>query len=212
MRILLVIALLLGGAMLTGCDSSNEGGSATVRVLLTDAPFPFHLVDSANVAIERVELIGDGGREVLLDSTHNPIPFNLLDLRDGVTAELAVHEVPGGRYTQLRVIVSEEAEVVLIDEDPADDVPARRFALRVPSGAQTGIKLNLPRIDVDEEGETVEVVVDFDVEHSFVVQGNPETPAGINGFTFKPVLKIERLVINGDEVPESDFPAEDRQP
>jgi hypothetical protein len=31
--------------------------------------------------------------------------------------------------------------------------------------------------------------VDFDVDDNFVLQGNPETPAGIHGVLFTPVLK-----------------------
>ena len=38
-------------------------------------------------------------------------------------------------------------------------------------------------------GETV-LVVDFDVNQSFVIQGNPNTPAGINGVLFKPTLRV----------------------
>ncbi len=33
------------------------------------------------------------------------------------------------------------------------------------------------------------MTLDFDLEKSFVVQGNPNTAAGIKGFHFKPVVK-----------------------
>src|SRR5690606_121531 len=33
-------------------------------------------------------------------------------------------------------------------------------------------------------------VLDFDVSKSFVIQGNPETPAGINGMILKPTLRV----------------------
>ena len=38
-------------------------------------------------------------------------------------------------------------------------------------------------------GETV-LVVDFDVNQSFVLQGNPNTPAGIKSVSFRPTLRV----------------------
>ena len=68
--------------------------------------------------------------------------------------------------------------------------------LTVPSGAQTGIKIKLQGADGADnsggidivEGETI-LVVDFDVAQNFVVQGNANTPAGINGILFTPSLR-----------------------
>jgi hypothetical protein len=43
------------------------------------------------------------------------------------------------------------------------------------------------------------VLVDFDVDQNFVIQGNPETPAGINGILFTPVLReLSRSRQDGD--------------
>src|SRR5690606_38469390 len=67
--------------------------------------------------------------------------------------------------------------------------------LHVPSGSETGIKLKLRTADGDEgagidirPGETV-LVVDFDVSQNFVIQGDPETAAGIKSYSFTPVLR-----------------------
>jgi hypothetical protein len=35
------------------------------------------------------------------------------------------------------------------------------------------------------------LVVDFDVSRSFVLQGNPETPAGVRGVIFTPTIRVE---------------------
>jgi hypothetical protein len=45
-----------------------------------------------------------------------------------------------------------------------------------------------PALEI-ESGVESEVLLDFDVSKSFVVQGNPKKPAGIKGFIFKPVLR-----------------------
>jgi len=190
------LILLAAGLGLAACDASSADGSARVRVLLTDAPFPFDLADSANVTIERVELVTrDSARIVLSDSV---FWFNLLDLRDGVTAELADSVLLGGTYAQLRFIVGDSASVVFHD--------GRVFPLRVPSGTQTGIKVNLPPIEVENPGETVVITADFDVERSFNAQGPPDNPTG---FHFRPVLHLDSLIVNGQPVPREEFPEGD---
>ena len=179
-----VCLLSLGG--LAACESSvgPADGPGQFTVLLTDAPFPFDLVDEANVTISRVEVAGEGGVQVLAEGEQT---FNLLDLQNGVTAALGTVEMPEGRVSQVRLIVS-EASILLVDDDPSDGEPAQEYDLFVPSGAQTGIKI-LVAADIDSGMETT-ATLDFDVEDSFIVQGNPETPAGIEGFLFKPVIKV----------------------
>ena len=39
-------------------------------------------------------------------------------------------------------------------------------------------------------GETLVLLVDFDVDESFVIQGDPETPAGIYGALFTPTISV----------------------
>lgn len=173
-----VIAMLAIG-FASGCsdDLTSDDPEGRVRVLLTDAPFPFDLVDEANVTIERVELRGTPGTFVLTD---DPQQEDLLMLQNGVTVSLGEVDVPEGVYHELRLQVSEDAEVVMNDNSVYD--------LKVPSGTETGIKIKLDSLDI-HDGDLAIVTVDFNVEESFVVRGNPNTPAGINGFIFKPVLK-----------------------
>jgi Domain of unknown function (DUF4382) len=57
-------------------------------------------------------------------------------------------------------------------------------SLKVPSGSESGLKVNFaPAVQVTE-GETV-LVVDFDLSHSFVFQGPPGAPISVH---FQPVL------------------------
>ena len=186
-----VVALL--GAVLVGCDSANEDSVATVSIRLTDMPFPFDDADSANVVIERVELIGSEDSTSSIVMSDSLKPFNLLDLQNGVTADLANLDIPAGSYSQLRIVVSEDASVIMKD--------STSFDLKIPSGSQTGIKVNLSNFDLQEADSAV-VTVDFNVEESFVVRGNPSTVKDITGFIFKPVLKVESYSLNG--VPQID--------
>lgn len=181
-RSLPIVALALAGGLLVAlaCQSTTgpAEGKGQLTVLLTDAPFPFELVSEANVTISRVDVVTRAGIETIMEEEAT---FNLLDLQDGVTAILAQDDVTAGNIAQIRLIVT-VASVVLVD--------GTTFDLTVPSGAQTGIKVLLPPGFLQvEEGGQASVTLDFDVSDSFIVQGNPDTPAGIRGFIFKPVVK-----------------------
>lgn len=196
----LAAALLVGVAACNDGTTGVTGDRATIRVLLTDAPSDY--VDSAWVDIGAVELVPadgeDGGIiELTADGTDGYV--NLLELQGTATEQLAEHEIDAGTYSQLRLVV-DSARVKLIDGYEFNDGGDSR-TLFVPSGAQTGIKLNLGVADGDEEdtdgieiepGEMV-LVLDFDVHQSFVIQGDPETPAGIFGVIFTPTI---RAVVN----------------
>jgi hypothetical protein len=197
MRVLPLLALAaVGLGSLAACDSGSASGSAsgstTYAVRLKDAPFPFDLADSANVAVRRVELVsGDDSTESVVLYDGAPIRVNLLDLQGGIDTLLTTESVPGGTYRQIRFLLADDARVVFAD--------GRTFPLRVPSGQQSGIKVNLPAHAATSETDTVHVLVDFDVSDSFVVRGNPESP-NFQGFLFKPVLRVERLEVGGDSV------------
>jgi hypothetical protein len=186
------LTLCLGLTAVVGCDSgANEAELAILRVHLTDAPFPFDMVDSANVVISRIEVFGsdDTTRAIMLADTARM--YNLLDLQNGVTTMMSETLLPATEYVQFRLIV-DSAWVVLTDQ--------RRFDLKVPSGSQTGIKVKLESMDLSLAPESVtDVTLDFDVSESFVVQGNPDTPAGISGFSFKPVVKPLSVVVGAEE-------------
>lgn len=84
----------------------------------------------------------------------------------------------------------------------------RIFELKVPSGEQTGIKLKIsPDIVVDSLVNS-EILLDFDLSKSFVLNGNTNKPDKIKGFKFKPVVRavnyttagtIAGTVINSDQ-------------
>lgn len=187
-------AAVLAAAAFTACDdSTSPGATAQLTVLLTDAPSMY--LDSAEVDIGAVELIGGEGGPILLTDDGTEGFVDLMQLQGVATQALADVEIPAGTYSQLRLVV-EAARVKLAPGYEFND-GSIRDDLTVPSGAQTGIKLNLKDADAEENEGGVEIaggqtvlVVDFDVNQSFVIQGNPETPAGINGVLFKPTLRV----------------------
>ena len=124
----------------------------------------------------------------LFNDPEEPLAFDLLTLRDGVIADLTGEvELPAGTYRQLRMIVA-DAEVTLAEGYTFSNGESMR-KLFIPSGAQSGIKVNLVEPITTEAGAVDVVLVDFDVNQNFVLQGNPDTPAGLRGVLFTPMLR-----------------------
>ena len=170
------------------CGSDNtpttNTTTGTVVVRLTDAPSDD--IQSATIFVSQVALFPG---PVILSSAK--ASFNLLTLQNGVTVELADHEVPTGSYTQLRLIV-DSARVVLKPGKTFSD-GSTTASLRVPSGSESGLKVNFSGPVSVTAGETV-LLIDFDVSRSFVFQGPSGSP---NGVSFKPVLHASVMNVAG---------------
>lgn len=186
------LLLALGLMGLWGCGDSTGSPTGKVQIQLTDAPAG--AIESAEVWISRVYLQGgggdgdeDGGRFDLFDDADNPRHYDLLTLQDGIVADLTEEmEVPEGTYSQLRLVV-DSAVVTLTPLYEFTD-GTREAVLKVPSGSSSGIKVQLERSVEVEEGELTVVLVDFDVEDNFVLQGGGQGTV-INGVIFTPTLK-----------------------
>lgn len=179
---LLLTGLLAVGVLLTGCDGlSDSDTEGRMIVRMQDNPDD---IAEAWVTIERLELVGEDSVVVLSDDVQD---YDLLTLQDGITATLADTPVPAGTYSQLRLIIAEESEVLLTDEETY-------VTLKVPSGTETGIKVLLGEFEIASDADFVDVLIDFDVAESFV-------KAGASGqYIFKPVIKPLTLEVNGIQV------------
>lgn len=178
-----VVVIMFG---IFGCDQAVDGdGMGTLVVKLTDAPFPLDKVKEAEVIIDSIEIRkkdteSDERPFVLLsDEQHK---YNLLELQNGLTADLVELEMPAGDYDLIRLYVN-NATVILNDEGET------AFNLKIPSGEQTGLKVFINPFIRVVGGLTSELLLDFDVRRSFVVQGSGKTYSDIKGFHFKPVVR-----------------------
>lgn len=208
MRTKFIFSLLMAMALIIMSCSDGEGsgsaeGTGTLSVQLTDAPFPYELVAEANVTVYKVEArqvdndddsaddMNDDSSDDTDDSSdddnypfitlmEDEIDVNLLELTNGLTQQLAEIDVPAGSYDLIRVYVK-GVNVVLTDGTVYD--------LKVPSGDASGIKVFVDPAITVTSGLSSDLLLDFDVSKSFVAKGNLNTPAGLNGFNFKPVIK-----------------------
>ncbi len=194
MKITAWTAMLLLTGLVMSCNNLSEDeigmegkGTGTVVFKITDAPFPVDLVEEANVTIDWIKLLKYPSEEMVEESTvedevilielDEPATFNLIELRNGLTATMADMEVPAGAYAEIRLHVI-DAGILLKDGSV--------FNLKVPSGSASGLKIKLgSALDV-VEGAEAEVLFDFDLSRSFVMQGNSKN---IQGFIFKPVVR-----------------------
>lgn len=193
-KLIQLTMILLASAFLglTACQEeteSMEAGKGKLVVKITDAPFPVDLVDQALVTIDKIEIrrAADSlleGEEMESSSfivlSEETMQFNLLDLRNGITAEMLAMHIDTGYYDMIRMHVV-EGEIILKD--------GTSHTMKVPGGSSSGLKIKItPALSI-EANESSEVLLDFDVSKSFVVLGNVKAKDGIKGFAFKPVVR-----------------------
>lgn len=172
-------ALIISLAMIViGCGTGTDGGTGTMTVEMTDAPIDS--ADAVNVYIERVEVESqDGSGWVTLNEPQQN--YNLLELVNGATEVIGSSELEAGTYTQIRLILSQNGHSVVVD--------GQEHNMKVPSGAETGVKLNV-NAEIEEGIEYV-LLLDFDASRSVV-------KAGQSGkYLLKPVIKASEKVITG---------------
>ncbi|MGD8749381.1 MAG: DUF4382 domain-containing protein [Balneolaceae bacterium] len=176
---------VLGLTVLTtvSCGDANFNGPKTnkahMNVHLTDAPGNYQEVnvDVRGLHIHFTPVSSDTATADTTDGKWmdlpvDPMQINLLDLTNGVDTLLASADLEPGRYNELRMILGPDNTVM---ED------SMMHNLKVPSGQQSGYKIKFNT--VLEEGESIDVMIDFDASRSV-------HQAGKSGkYILRPVLK-----------------------
>ena len=192
---IIFITILAGIIIIASCNNDNNDittpeGKAKLNVYLTDAPFPIELVSKTIVNIDKIEIrkqSSDSTGAEFITLSEEPMEIDLLTLSNGITEQLASVDLEPGEYDMIRMHVV-DSKVILKDNS--------EFSLKVPSGSSSGLKVMIdPSISVGS-GETVDVLLDFDVSKSFVAKGNWKG-GNLNGFNFKPVVRCVLLGMAG---------------
>jgi len=197
MRIRNLLSLIASCALgVSACTDTTGGGTGTLTVRLTDAPFPFSEVDRVDVFIVRIDAQQAEPTESEAEADDDMSGWttiaspnalvNLLDLSNGTTMNLGAATLPTGNYKGFRLVIDPSQSSVTLNDASQPDV-------KWPSAAQTGIKIKLDApIALTTSGSVM--VVDFDVGRSFVMRGNDIRN---NGLLFKPVLRGTASDITG---------------
>jgi hypothetical protein len=192
--------LALAGALLvlacgTSDSTSTPQGTGSVRVQLTDAPFPFDSVEKVEVHVVRVDArLQTADSAAAADVSENSGAwvtlvepdklFELLALRGGKLADLGDSQLAAGTYRGLRLIIDVSKSSLTLKNGMVL-TGASSPGVIFPSAGQTGLKINIDGGVVVSEQDATTLVIDFDVGESFVMRGNSITQ---NGLLFKPTL------------------------
>ena len=129
-KVLLGISVGLLLIFSAGCQEVPGDQLGNLVVKITDAPFPIDLIEEATVKITKVEIrIESEGEEEeypFITLFEGEMEFNLLDLRNGITAELLDIDIPAGNYNLIRLFV-DHANMLVKDGE--------NYEVKVPSGA-----------------------------------------------------------------------------
>lgn len=185
---LLFVFMLAGLLLLQACNTFNSNtnvngpgkGKGRLNVHMTDKPAS-HNISAIMVNITQIEINKSGsdstsGWQVLSDSAQT---VNLLDLTDGKKKLIASQDLAPGTYSQIRLILGANNTV---------KVNGVEFPLTVPSGMQTGIKVNA-NITV-KAGDTFNILLDFNAAQSIHETGNGR-------FMMKPVIHSVDMQMDG---------------
>ncbi|ESU19331.1 hypothetical protein FCR2A7T_19420 [Flavobacterium cauense R2A-7] len=182
--LMLVLIIASFSTFLIGCndeDDTSTQGTSKVTVRMTDAPGDY---DEVNVEVLDVMIKNNSdASEDGWVSIGNIQPgiYNLLDLTGGINVLLADNEVPSGYLGQLRLVLGDENTVV------KDGVT---YALNTPSAQQSGLKLQINQ--TLQAGATYNFLLDFDVEHSVVVEAG-----GSGNYNLHPVIRVTTAATSG---------------
>lgn len=176
-------SLLFLGMLLTACGGGDGSGTGKMSVQVTDAP-----VDSAEKVVVRFtglsyKPLNGAAQQVVFDV---PKDIDLLALAGGNAAPLVSNlVVPAGAYEWMRLNVAAEFDSVY---DSYIQIAGNQYELWVPSGSESGLKLNGGF--VVPQGGLASYTLDFDLRRSVVA------PNGQPGYLLKPVLRM----VNNAEV------------
>jgi len=192
------VALGIAVACSSSDSTSPTSGNGSLVVKLTDAPFLTDSLKSVDIFVVRVEGRTSSADEAEADANLDDAAssgwkvlaspnasFNLLELQNGVTTTLGEAPLPAGTYNGFRFIIDPSKSGVTLKNGKTltgNTSPSVTF----PSASKSGIKVNLDKPVQIVGGSKTTLIIDFDVNNSFVQRGNSIEK---NGLLFKPVIK-----------------------
>lgn len=152
-------------------NAAHSSSKARLTIRLTDDPGDYQQVNIDLIQV-RANLVDSVGNDVWYDLATNAGIYDLLMLQNGLDTLIVNDSLPPGNLQQLRLVLGSDNSI-MVDSTLQD--------LRVPSGSQSGLKINLQQALVRDSLSTV--VLDFDADASVVPKGN-------GGYNLKPVIRV----------------------
>lgn len=180
MRIVFYSAALLG---LVACGGGSGGGSSVsappnaspsqgqLSVSIGDGPI--ENADKVIVSFTGLEVKPKEGDSLTIDP-NEPLTIDLLQYQNGDRAVLLDNQpLPAGEYVWIRLKIDESNTVI--------EVEGQQYPLEIPSGSQSGLKLN--RGFTIGAGQTTDFTLDFDLRKSVIQTGNGD-------YKLRPTVRI----------------------
>ena len=206
-------AAMLAAACSDAGSPSPSRGSGILVTRLTDAPFPTDQVKSVDVFVVRVDARTADVSETDADQSLSDqssaangwttvatpnTSFDLLSLQNGIVAALGQRSLPAGTYNGFRLVIDQSKSSATLKGGivlTGGSTPGIKF----PSAGQSGIKIQLAQPVVIVAGTETDLLIDFNVDQSFVLRGNSIDQ---NGLLFKPVVNasITNLALTNSNV------------
>ena len=182
-RFCAVAALVFTTLGIVGCGGGGGDpphlASGSLSVSLTDGP-----IDDASeviVVFTGIELHQASGETTTVDFS-SPKSIDLMKLRQGVTSALTQESaVPAGNYDwmRLKVLASKNSQ----GQSYIKLLSGQQYPLWIPSGADTGLKLNRPFTVA--QGSVTRLVIDFDLRKSITAP-----PGQDPNYIMRPTLRL----------------------
>lgn len=180
---LLVILVII--FLFSSCNSDDKSETeSTVKVVLTDGPFPFDVVTQANVEMTKIELKNENGIYItVFEGSGN---YNMVNLTNGVTADVETNVLEPGTYSEAKITFN-AANVQFFN--------GVSFQANVNTNSAHVVSIS-PALVV-EEGQTSEILLDLDLDNSFEFLNLLDLPISgwissidfISGCNFQPQLR-----------------------
>lgn len=152
----------------TGNDQAKTRG---ITINLTDGPGDF---DEVNIYLKKIQVLRvDSNDSKWVDLNTNEGYYDLLVLQNGIDTTIVKDSLSiGTMISQIRMILADSNNVL---------VDSNYHSLFVPSGTQTGFKINLQDT---VSADSLNITIDFDAEKSIKKRGDKD-------YLLTPVLKLK---------------------
>lgn len=119
-----MLSIVVIALTLNSCSNDDSSNNYPYNVSMTDASGPY---DAVYVDLKAVEVIGDNGKTVSLNTTAGI--YNLLDFTNGADTLIASSTLNNARVNQIRLILGPNNTVV---------INGVSYPLSTPSAEQSG--------------------------------------------------------------------------
>ncbi len=178
----------LAALSLASCSKDSDGNTAKLEVRMTDAPGDFHQVvlDVRQIEVHSNEEQDKDGWKNL---SFTPQTLNILEYVNGKSALLVKQDFAPGDLKEIRLVLGPDSYVIGRDD--------QRYDLKTPSGQTSGVKLKLDKTTL-RDGETYQLLLDFDVAKSVVERGTWRTGNDRKErYLLKPVIRVMTQEVRG---------------